>query len=245
MRAVEAALKQRIDRAWDSPPLHRSIADLGQATQQTISITNCIRGHRKGASPQSRAALTTAQRPSPLPVWTNPYYQKYGQATNSNCSEQLHSVDHGEIEDTLEDTLELTPLQLVLAYRLNSSLAHRPSIDESQQRGVIRSTAAEAMGSAAVQPTATFVKADGGGAAEGDDARLSTDFIKKYIHFAKLRTADSTALERGLRPVAKVGAILRRHCCNSPPLSELQQRRVATRRTPPLPCISPCPLQAN
>ena len=26
-----------------------------------------------------------------------------------------------------------------------------------------------------------FVKADGAGAAEGDDARLSTAFIKKYI----------------------------------------------------------------
>ena len=38
-----------------------------------------------------------------------------------------------------------------------------------------------------MQPTPMFVKADGGGAAEGDDARLSTAFIKKYIHFAKLR----------------------------------------------------------
>ena len=42
-------------------------------------------------------------------------------------------------------------------------------------------------GSAAVQPTPMFVKADGGSAAEGDDARLSTAFIKKYIHFAKMR----------------------------------------------------------
>jgi len=42
-------------------------------------------------------------------------------------------------------------------------------------------------GSAAVHPTPMFVKADGGGAAEGDDARLSTAFIKKYIHFAKMR----------------------------------------------------------
>jgi len=47
--------------------------------------------------------------------------------------------------------------------------------------------AAKGNGSAAAQPTPMFVKADGAGAAEGDDARLSTAFIKKYIHFAKMR----------------------------------------------------------
>ena len=44
-----------------------------------------------------------------------------------------------------------------------------------------------AKSAAALQPTSMFVKADGGGAAEGDDARLSTAFIKKYVHFAKMR----------------------------------------------------------
>eukprot|EP00908_Phaeocystis_cordata_P020284 Transcript_31955.p1 GENE.Transcript_31955~~Transcript_31955.p1 ORF type:complete len:527 (-),score=276.64 Transcript_31955:176-1756(-) len=40
----------------------------------------------------------------------------------------------------------------------------------------------------ALQPTPMFVRADGGGAVDGDEeARLSTAFIKKYIHFAKQR----------------------------------------------------------
>ena len=105
----------------------RSIAELGQVSQQ---ITNRIHAARQqGASPQSYAPAT-APRPSPLPARTNPYYQKYGQ---DNYSEQLHNVDHA-IEDTLE--------QLdVIAYRLNARLERRPSIDELQQRGVIRSTA--------------------------------------------------------------------------------------------------------
>ena len=93
-------------------------------------ITNRIHAARQqGASPQSYAPAT-APRPSPLPARTNPYYQKYGQ---DNYSEELHNVDHA-IEDTLE--------QLdVIAYRLNARLERRPSIDELQQRGVIRSTA--------------------------------------------------------------------------------------------------------
>ena len=130
----EYAPQQRTSgsRSSNSPSMRsttdaRSIAELGQVSQQ---ITNRIHAARQqGASPQSYAPAT-APRPSPLPARTNPYYQKYGQ---DNYSEQLHNVDHA-IEDTLE--------QLdVIAYRLNARLERRPSIDELQQRGVIRSTA--------------------------------------------------------------------------------------------------------
>lgn len=157
-RAVQRGLKSpntapwrtqgsmRADLPSSSPPMRpatidaRSIAELCQVSQQ---ITNRINATRQGARPQSYAPATDP-RSSPQPVWTsglrvkNPYYQKFG---HRDCREQLNSVDNA-IEETLEQLDEI-------AHRLNSRLARRPSIDELQQRGVMRCSGAPQLAAAA------------------------------------------------------------------------------------------------